>query len=1347
MGFSGGYSGLHFVNQMDNSQLRSGANEAKGIFKGLAGEVGGITAGIFGFVGAKELIGEVVRVRGEFQKYEAVLANTLNSERDASKEMAMIADYAAKTNFQVGELTDGYIRLTNNGFQPSRKEMEKLGDLAASKAKGFQQLSEAILDAQTFEFERLKEFGIRASKDGDKITFTFKGIKTEVKATSDAVKDYIVSLGGLQGVKGSTDAISKTFVGQVSNLGDAVDKMLNKIGQSNEGLIYSGIQGANSLVSNYQTIAEVLKGLIVVYGAAKVAMMIVNHEKKVAAAANLLMASSTEAMSLAEAKAAVRKTMLATAQSNLNKSMLANPYVLAAAAVAALGYGLYKLATYQTEAEKAVKAFNAEIIKEKDKVDTLFAALKAAKEGTDQYKTAKEALFSAYGQYIPEQLKELKNLQDIEAAQKAVNVATREAVALKSRDEAITKITEEYSKPISSAQTNIYEKIKDKSGVDVAMKARLDLEGMLDKIKGGTFDRQKDVLAFFREYGMINESNNGVSNKGIGISVASDLSTMLNNAVAAQGQIKSVYDETGKYISEAAKREVEAKKERIAQIDKEIDGLVKQQKALQENSKGWQDLQTKIDALNKEKGVQAEVKNENYWKKQVDEIKSQISALDSTASDFEKKKSELQKQLDKNQAELDKFDVKGKDKKDQDKADTDRLEKQKDIARKEIELKKETESSKIALMKEGAAKQIALAKSSYDAEIARIAQSEQDYLDTLNKGLKPGEKGYAKALPDNIKSQIDSQRANAETKLNSDIVAINKDAADQVKEIWKSATSQFLTDQGKEVQDINDKYVKLFKEAKQAGASFLEIVMISIAKMKELNESSINNSLRNLANAEETELQKAEISIDGFNLDNRLEKQKLEIVRRYAQKRIDILKTTGNESDKNEIERLELFIKATNIGLKNLNDKNLADSVNKIRQMVDGMKAFSDEVFGVDSVMSSMLHNSSEYLGIIESLSLGDYAGATTGILQTIAGWYQQTVTSAEELAEAEKRTRQEAININDLYRERLNLLESLGLISPMESFTLDVEALNQKLATGKEALKDYQQNFLLNGKQTSATIKQIFDTVFGDNWGAKELSTAMDDWDVFFEEYLKIVGGKAFTNHPLSGFNWIMDKEQFNKDLNYILSTASEIENAIENFMGFTRDDMATSISDGIFEGLKLGEDGLGDFAESFGELMKKYSQKSLADFLNEKYLQNIYEKAYEFAKSNGIDDTEFKILQGLYSDAIKGGQAYFESFKKLINPDGIITSLEPLKGQMTAASEESVSLLYGQLTALRVDNKDNNAVMRSGNEIQFNLLEVATSALGYQKEIAENTRHNKHLVTIDNEIREMHSTIRNKL
>jgi hypothetical protein len=182
----------------------------------------------------------IVNTIAEFQKMEAVLTTTLGSSSAAAQSMQMITDFASKTPFQVKELTDSFVKLANQGFKPTRDEMGKLGDLAASTGKSFDQLAEGIIDAQVGEFERLKEFGIRASKQGDKVAFTFKGVKTEVDNTEDSIRNYITGLGEAEGVSGSMAAISETLGGKFSNLQDSYDQFALSL-DNNNGIITKSV--------------------------------------------------------------------------------------------------------------------------------------------------------------------------------------------------------------------------------------------------------------------------------------------------------------------------------------------------------------------------------------------------------------------------------------------------------------------------------------------------------------------------------------------------------------------------------------------------------------------------------------------------------------------------------------------------------------------------------------------------------------------------------------------------------------------------------------------------------------------------------------------------------------------------------------------------------------------------------------------------------------------------------------------------------------------------------------------------------------------------------------------------
>lgn len=243
----------------DISKLRAEMNKANGLIGGFQKQmlgVGKLMAGAFAAGKMIEFGKSVFNATAQFQKFEAVLTNTLGDNGAANAAIRQIADFAARTPYQVDELTQSFVKLANQGFVPTLRQMQSLGDLASAMGKSFDQLTEAIIDAQTGEFERLKEFGIRAQKQGDKVTFTFKGVKQQVDFTADSIRQYVLSLGDVTGVTGGMEAQSRTLGGGLSNLVDSWDQLTLSIGKAAESgglfsktldLIASGVKGIKGL--------------------------------------------------------------------------------------------------------------------------------------------------------------------------------------------------------------------------------------------------------------------------------------------------------------------------------------------------------------------------------------------------------------------------------------------------------------------------------------------------------------------------------------------------------------------------------------------------------------------------------------------------------------------------------------------------------------------------------------------------------------------------------------------------------------------------------------------------------------------------------------------------------------------------------------------------------------------------------------------------------------------------------------------------------------------------------------------------------------------------------------------
>lgn len=243
-------------------QINSNTEEQKSFwseFKKGFGEISNLSAGVTignllseGISSAKDalqsLISSVITTYSTFQKYDAVLTNTLGDASASQKVLKMISKFAAETPFSMDELTGSFVKLVNRGIKPSLDEMKKMGDLAASQGKSFDELTEAILDAVTGEFERLKEFGIRASKNGDVVKLSFKGITQEVENTDVAIQAAILKFGAMDGVAGGMEAMSKRIGGVISNVGDNLDRIYNRIGESTGSFIFSVVSTFNSLL-------------------------------------------------------------------------------------------------------------------------------------------------------------------------------------------------------------------------------------------------------------------------------------------------------------------------------------------------------------------------------------------------------------------------------------------------------------------------------------------------------------------------------------------------------------------------------------------------------------------------------------------------------------------------------------------------------------------------------------------------------------------------------------------------------------------------------------------------------------------------------------------------------------------------------------------------------------------------------------------------------------------------------------------------------------------------------------------------------------------------------------------
>lgn len=237
--------------------LEAAQRQAQALNQGLLAVGTTITAAITGAFATG------LQTFAQFEQFEGILTNALGSPEAADEALESIEQFAATTPFQLDEAVQAFISLQNRGIEPTNEALRQLGDLAASQGKSLNQVTEAILDATTGEFERLKEFGIQASSAGDEVTLSFRGVETTVAKSQDAIAEAVLSLGDLEGVTGSMAAQSETLNGRLSNLQDEVTKASRAFGEFANNGARPVVDAAIGLVQSFNSLPAPIQRTIV----------------------------------------------------------------------------------------------------------------------------------------------------------------------------------------------------------------------------------------------------------------------------------------------------------------------------------------------------------------------------------------------------------------------------------------------------------------------------------------------------------------------------------------------------------------------------------------------------------------------------------------------------------------------------------------------------------------------------------------------------------------------------------------------------------------------------------------------------------------------------------------------------------------------------------------------------------------------------------------------------------------------------------------------------------------------------------------------------------------------------
>lgn len=165
-----------FVEPMKNAERQtktSASNMARDFEeadKGISMSAKNIGLSLAGVAASYVSLDRLINTQRTFDKLNAGLITATGSAEGAAAAFDSLQKFAKETPYGLEQSVGAFIKLTNLGLKPSEAALTSYGNTAAAMGKDLDQMIEAVADATTGEFERLKEFGIKASQENGRIT-------------------------------------------------------------------------------------------------------------------------------------------------------------------------------------------------------------------------------------------------------------------------------------------------------------------------------------------------------------------------------------------------------------------------------------------------------------------------------------------------------------------------------------------------------------------------------------------------------------------------------------------------------------------------------------------------------------------------------------------------------------------------------------------------------------------------------------------------------------------------------------------------------------------------------------------------------------------------------------------------------------------------------------------------------------------------------------------------------------------------------------------------------------------------------------------------------------------------
>lgn len=862
--------------------------------------------------------------------------------------------------------------------------------------------------------------------------------------------------------------------------------------------------------------------------------------KKVAVetAAKTLNTTQTAANTAAQAANVTTTNLLATAKlrltavaTRLKAVMLANPYTLAAAAIAALGYGIYKLITYQTDAEKAQEKLNNAVSEsekvigaERLQIDAMFARLKAAKEGTDEYRSAKEAIMSKYGEYLKGLGDEKNALDDLAKAYRIITQEAEKSARARAMDKAVNEASNDYmDKEVEAKETvedllkDKFKGKKDKDGIDLAETYYWKIKPVLEG-KGEITKEIQDIIKQFDETKYLP----GDPMTGIGAQtyIANDLQDEITKVFKARGIYNNIIKEAQKRFGENPNQNQKTgnqeevfytKGKSISEIEAAItkgqEKLEAFKKALKENNGLMSDGKVVTDAVVKgQESYIAKLKATVLERENELQIISQVENRISKLKQEQKETVKGSAEYNDYQRRIDSLSKKLPDRKTSS-SQKDYSDEIKRNAQEQIRIEKDMEfavrQAEINTHKEGLSKTLEQNQLNYEQEMEQIKRQKEDKLTKIQEWEKTiwesqGKKGTFKPTTTQLSEQDEQQFKALENAAGKKLSAGNQTAIEEMLKQYQTYAEKRKEIEEKFQQDIDE--MRAVNEKDKKAGKQVTFSEENIAQAESDKQDTLDALDQEIASREAT-----------FNVwVEQISSMGLKQLKEALQTAQDTLKKEGGKLDDKEKATLRAQIKTlekkvevaeakdASTSSAEKNKKKWSDTLKVMNEVDDTVNNIISDFDGMDDATKAALSAATNIAGGIISMITGIQALAVTGaeaikgverasVILAVVGAAISVITTLFGLTSKAEKEHQEALK--EVAQNKLEMQRRYNLLL-MEQNLLMKEATSifgedqiakaaRSIEVYRQAIEEYKET--LKGDKPQMTK---FEKLFGDITG-----------------------------------------------------------------------------------------------------------------------------------------------------------------------------------------------------------------------------------------------------------------------